>query len=513
MTHRPRGENLKVVGTVGTNPVTQSYQRFSRSHQTGNRLGTLGTKERSAIFILKLRDYQEDIIGKTYYSMTTGHKRPLVVLPTGGGKTVCFAWMADAAQRKGSTVWFLVHRRELFEQTEQTFEKFNIPTDEIYIGMVGQVARNSSLFPRPDLIVFDEGHHASAATWQKITDQFPDAWIIGLTATPCRLDGKPLGKVYDDLVQGITTADLIQRGYLSDYRAYSVPTADTSRIGTKGKDFDMDEASDVMMDRAVYGDVIRHYTELAPGKRAICFCTTVRHSEAMAAEFRMAGINAVHFDGTTPKRQRKEIVERFRSGEIQILCNIDLVSEGFDISACDAVILLRPTQSLSLYLQQVGRALRPAEGKTAIILDHVGNALRHGLPDDQRDWSLASQVRSPEKFDETGKLILRTCTQCFGVYENTRSECPLCGNPYQTTREEIEQINSVQLKELKRREEAHRESWNEKRSEQIQTEQDCKTYNDLVILGRQKGVPNVRKWATSASYRLGIPRPWERGRR
>lgn len=761
---------------------------------------------------LKLRDYQTEIIQKTYQAMASGSKRPLVVLPTGGGKTVCFAWMANAAQQKKSVVWFLVHRRELYEQTEATFERFGIPTDEIYIGMVGQVARNASLFPRPDLIIFDECfpagtlvdgkpiesykigdvvqslnhksgevekkkvvhvfknrepevmvrinkhllctpdhpifikerrayvkaidikagesvlslvsernlmegsskvsersvveesknlllkrvreklfkknierndvcnqqkvcleandrkqsnersgherkdasdlnikrsqaekarrkwsrndcssgdfnveperaksragihyqnahaetkrdenthslqagycvagrddcdrsgrgksfftrttksrqekrkvlkwervesveilqrgchdefdglrsdgyvynlevegnnnyfangtlvhncHHSTATTWKKITEQFPDAWIIGLTATPCRLDGKPLGEVYDSLVQGVTTADLIRSGYLSDYRAYSVSTTDLSALKRKGKDFDMDEAADLMMDRAVYGDVIKHYQELANGKRAICFCTTVRHSEAMADIFRQAGITAEHFDGNTPKRKRTEIVERFRSGETQILCNVDIVSEGFDLAACDAVILLRPTQSLSLYLQQVGRALRPAPDKTAIILDHVGNALRHGLPDDHRDWSLASQVRSPEKFDEEGKLILRTCSVCFGVYPNTVSECPLCGATYQTTREEIEQINEVRLIELKRKQEQRYEAWQERKAESLESESDCKTYAELIALGKKKGVPNLKKYATKWSYQLGISRPWDRRR-
>lgn len=461
---------------------------------------------------LKLRDYQSDIISRTYQSMASGHHRPLVVSPTGSGKTAMFAWMANAAQEKGTVVWFLVHRKELYDQTIKTFSKFNIPTDIVHIGMVGQVSRNSNKFPEPDLIIFDEGHHASAATWRRIVERFPDAWLIGLTATPCRLDGKPLGEIYDDLVIGTDTSELIRQGYLTDYRLFSVPSADTSVLRRSGKDYDPEAASELMMRPAVYGDVIRHYQKLAPGKRAICFCTTVRHSEAMAAEFNRAGIDAVHFDGTTPKRQRKEIVERFRSGEIQILCNVDLVSEGFDLAACDAAILLRPTQSLSLYLQQVGRALRPADGKTAIILDHVGNALRHGLPDDPRDWSLTDTVRQANRFTEKGELILRTCMTCYAVYPYPKPMCPICGAEYVSTREEIQQIESVQLQELKRAREDNQNRYKERRARELESEADCRSYMDLFLFAKKCGHGNPKRYAIARSYALGFKLPWEKRR-
>ena len=289
-----------------------------------------------------------------------------MVSPTGSGKTAMFAWMADKAQQKGSVVWFLVHRKELYDQTLETFERFLIPIESIYIGMVGQVSRNSNKFPEPNLIIYDEAHHAEAATWRKITAQFPSAWVIGLTATPCRLDGKPLGKTFDDLIIGVDTAELIERGFLADYK-FITSEISLSGLGIVRGDYDQQQAAEQLMQRAVYGDVIETYRKYANGLKAIYFCSTIEHSKAMADAFIKAGITAEHFDGTTPAKQRKQTVQRFRSGKTQILTNVDLIGEGFDMPDCDAVGMLRPTQSLSLYLQQAGRSLRPREGKTAMV--------------------------------------------------------------------------------------------------------------------------------------------------
>lgn len=379
--------------------------------------------------------------------MRSGKKKPLVVLPTGAGKTVCFAWMAEASQKNNKTVWFLVHRSELLKQTEETFERFGIKMERIYIGMVGQVANNANKFPPPDVIIFDEGHHAAANTWKKITERYPQAWVIGLTATPSRLDGKPLGKIYDDLIVGISTADLIKQGHLSGFKMFTVQGADLRQLRTKRGEFDMQDASDQLMRRAVYGDVIDTYKEHAYGLQAICFCTTIAHSEAMADEFTRAGIDAVHFDGNTPKKQREEIVRRFKNNEIQILCNVDLIGEGFDMPACDCVIQLRPTQSLTIYLQQTGRALRPRDGKVAVILDHVGNLERHGWPQEERQWSLKDKVKKNDACLPNGMLKIRHCENCFGVYDARFNCCPICGTEYIPTRQEIENVKEVNLKQ------------------------------------------------------------------
>lgn len=397
---------------------------------------------------LNLRTYQSEIISMTYQAMMQGRKRPLVCLPCGAGKTVVFAWLARQTQLKKKTVWFLVHRRELLDQTEKTFKLFEIPTDNIMIGMVATVANHPERWPDPDLIIFDEGHHGAASTWRKIIDRYPAAWLIGLTATPCRLDGKPLGEIYDELLIGISTKQLIDQGYLAPFEYYAPSVADLSGVGKRGSDYDQEQASEILMQRAVYGDVVKHWKEYANGYQTICYCSSIKHSKAMAAEFRMASIDAVHFDGDTPSKDRTEIVDRFRNKEITILCNVDLIGEGFDVPDCWCCVLLRPTMSTGLFIQQSGRALRPQKGKTAIILDHVGNYTRHGLPADDRSWSLAEKIPQQEPYKEDGTLKVRQCDVCYFTFPSGPSVCPQCGAELKKTRQEIKNIESIELKRI-----------------------------------------------------------------
>jgi superfamily II DNA or RNA helicase len=370
-------------------------------------------------------------------------------MPCGSGKTVCFAFMARNSQAKGKTVWFLVHRRELLDQTVETFNRFNIPLNSIYIGMVATVANHLDRLPKPDFIIFDEAHHSSAATWLKIISAFPAAKICGLTATPCRLDGKPLGAIYDSMILGITAQELIQQGYLSPYRYYAPAVADLSSLKRKGADFDAGQATEILSQRAVFGDVIKHWRQYADGLQTICYCSSIKHSEATAEAFRAEGINAVHFDGNSKDEERKDIVKRFRSGEIKILCNVDLVGEGFDVPDCWCCILLRPTMSTGLFIQQSMRCMRPASGKTAIILDHVNNYQRHGLPDDNRAWSLTEAVRPRSEYREDGQLNVRQCTKCYFTFKTGPDKCPNCGAAIKKTRQEIENIKAIRLEEIK----------------------------------------------------------------
>lgn len=398
---------------------------------------------------LKLRPYQSDALKRTREAFKSGFRRPLVVLPTGAGKTVLFAYMASQSQAKGKTVWFLVHRRELLDQTIATFERFEIPLHTIHIGMIATYANHPERYPKPDFIIFDEAQHTASATWQRLIQRFPDAYIVGLTATPCRLDGKPLGATYDTMVVGVTTGELIQQGYLSPYRYFAPSVADLSGLKRKGFDFDPESASELLMRRAVYGDVIENYRKYADGLQTICYCSSIKHSIAMADEFQKAGINAVHFDGNTPAAERRQIVKDFRDKKIRVLCNVDLISEGFDVPDCWCCILLRPTMSTALHIQQSGRALRPQPGKTAIILDHVGNYTRHGLPDDPREWLLNSKLPQRQKYKTDGTLAVRQCPECFFTFPSGPSVCPNCGAEIKKTRQEIENIKKIHMEEIK----------------------------------------------------------------
>lgn len=404
--------------------------------------------------MLELRDYQRQLISDLYESMHR-NKRIIVTLATGGGKTVFAAWLAEATQRKHKTIWFCVHRKELLDQTVATFAKFNIPLETIHIGMVSSFANHPDRYPEPDLIFMDEGQHSVAATWLKIINRFPDVFIVALTATPARLSGRPLGDIYTDIVIGADTHTLIESGYLAPYRYFSFRQADLAGLKKRGGDYSPEDTEKLMMDRAIYGDTIKHYKEIADGKQCVCFCTTIKHSQAVAESFREAGYNAIHFDGETPAAERAQIVADFRAGRITILTNVGLISEGFDLDAIDCVIQLRPTASLVLYLQSIGRCLRPKEGKTAIVIDQCGNYMRFGLPDDARCWSLTDTIREASPYDEAGKLSVRTCLQCYACYPSTLPACPICGEPYQSTRAEIKQIAAVRLVEIHRREADH----------------------------------------------------------
>lgn len=398
---------------------------------------------------MNLRPYQEDTLRNVYASMRSGHRRILIVLPTGAGKTVLFAWMANQTQQNDKTVWFLVHRRELMDQTIETFEKFNISRAKIHIGMVATVSNHLEKLPEPDLIIFDEAHHSSANTWLKIIERFPDAFILGLTATPCRLDGKPLGKIYSDMQIGVSTSELIDSGYLSKYRYFAPSVADLSGLTKRGADFDQEQAAEILMQKAIYGDVLKHWHQYADGLQTIVYCASIKHSQEVAEAFRESGISAMHFDGCTPADERRKIVSNFRAGTIKVLCNVDLVGEGFDVPDCWCCVLLRPTASTTLFVQQAGRALRPQPGKTAIILDHVGNYARHGLPDDFRNWSLAQTLEKKSEYREDGTLTVRQCTNCYFTFPSGPDVCPNCGADIRKTKEELKRIEAIRLEEIK----------------------------------------------------------------
>jgi len=432
--------------------------------------------------MITLRDYQSATLTDTRYSFKSGSHRPLICLPCGAGKTVMFAFMAQSSQTKGKTVWFLVHRRELLDQTVETFERFQIPMKTIHIGMVATVANHLDHFPKPDFIIFDEAHFSMANTWQKIIKAFPDAYMVGLTATPARLDGKPLGGTYDKLIVGVSTRELIDQGYLSDFRYFAPSVADLSGLKKKGSDFDYQSAEQILTQRVVFGDVIKHYRTYADGLQTICYCSSISHSERMAEEFQASGINAVHFDGNTPAAQRTDIISRFRSGEIKILCNVDLISVGFDVSDCWCCILLRPTMSTALFIQQACRALRPQPGKIAVILDHVGNYTRHGLPDDDREWSLDSSLKPPREYGEDGKLLIRQCPNCYFTYKSAPA-CPMCGYKSELTRQEIKNVKEIRLQEVK-----HNRA--EKAAETVKTItsiDDCKNISEIMAWCKQNG--------------------------
>ena len=296
------------------------------------------------------------------------------------------------------------------------------------------------------MIIVDEAHTFNNA-YEKVFQFFPDAYKIGFTATPCRLNQGGLGNLFEDIQTGVSTRWLIDNHYLSDYRYFSFPIVDTSGLHTRAGEFVQEEVNALMENKAVYSGAVEQYLKLTPGKKAMVYCSSIKASKEVVKEFIDNGVSAVHVDGTTPKAERERIVEAYRKGEITVVSNVDLFGVGFDDKDIEVTVLLRPTQSLALAVQQNMRCMRYKEGKTAIILDCCGNAARHGLPDDEREWSLETR----KKQETTVKI--RECENCYAVYPPTLQKCPYCGHvaTKEIQRKDKKQV-TVDLVELRRTE-------------------------------------------------------------
>ena len=408
---------------------------------------------------MQLRPYQQSMLDAGREAYRQGNRAVLFNLPTGGGKTITASTVVHGAAQKRNVVWWLCHRRELVSQASATFYGMNIPHGTVQAGRVSNpgalvqvgsiqtVANRVADLPEPALIVFDECHHIGAASWQALFDRFPRAKVLGLTATPWRLDGQGLGRWFNTMIEGPTVAELIENGSLSPYRMFAPAQPDLSGVGMTGGDYQRGALSKAMDRPQIVGDAIGHYTRLCAGKRAVVFAAGVEASINITAQFNAAGIRAEHVDGSMTADERDAAVARFKAGHTLILSNADLFGEGFDVPAIEAAILLRPTKSLSLYLQQVGRALRPAPGKTeAIILDHAGNSEAHGLPDDVREWSLEDRER--RKKGEASEVSIRQCKTCFFVYQPA-PKCPNCGYAPPVVSRELEYVEGS-LEEVRR---------------------------------------------------------------
>ena len=446
---------------------------------------------------LTLRPYQQRAVHDLRLAFRDGARAPLLVAPTGMGKTVIAAEILRGVAERGRSAIFLVHRRELITQSSHKLALAGVEHGTIAAGTQPadhsiQVASVQTLVRRleqvnatPDLIVIDEAHHATAGSWKRVMDHWPDAHRLGVTATPVRLDGRGLSAAFDRLVLGPSVADLERAGFLCASRLYAPPqVADLSALKRRAGDYAIDQAADAMDRPTVTGDAIQHYQRLAGSQRAIAFCCSIQHAEHVAASFNAAGITAATLLGSAASHDRDATVAAFDAGQVQVLVTVDVVSEGFDIPAASCAILLRPTQSLGLYLQQVGRVLRPAPGKThAVILDHVGNVHRHGWPDDPREWSLEGAQRRARAAGPAAPSV-RTCPQCFAAFKPA-PVCPVCGaDCAPEPRRELRQV-AGELKELQRSEVRGR------RREQGKAQ----TLQQLIHLGQARGMKNPVGWA------------------
>ena len=407
---------------------------------------------------MQLRPYQAQAVSELRDALGTA-RSALLVMPTGAGKTVVFTEIARLATLKNKTVFILVHRRELIKQASDKLKAAGVEHGIISAGFkrsdsLVQVCSVQTLVRRlhtvdtePDLLIIDEAHHAVAGSWEKVIQQFQNAKLVGVTATPCRLDGRGLGSHFSTLVQGPYVEQLVVSGYLSPHIVFAVPTkVDLTSVKIRGGDYATDQLSEAMNRPSITGDAVIQYKKNADGLPAIAFCCNIKHATSVSESFQDAGYRAKLVTGTMPKEERDDAISGLADGRTQILCSVDVVSEGTDVPAVSAAILLRPTQSEGLYLQQVGRILRPQPGKIAIVLDHVGSTSKHGFIDDRRVWSLDAKPKR-QRQDEPAPSV-RQCPKCFAAFK-PRPVCPRCGHvfPVKVRRIEFRDGELVEMKQ------------------------------------------------------------------
>ena len=434
----------------------------------------------------KLRDYQQDLLDKTFQAFQQGYRRPLVVAPCGAGKTYIFA---ELIRRTKGEALVLTHRQELLRQHEQLFRDQSI--DNARVAMILTEANRLGQYPTPALIVTDEAHLSRSNSWMKVIDHY-DTFTAGFTATPCRLSGEPLSDIYDTMIQGVDVRWLIDNHRLAPYEYYAPTLVDASGLRTVGGDYVISDLEQLMNERAIYSDVVTSYQKLAPGERTIAYCVSVAHAERTAESFNRAAIRAEVLSARTPVRQRNAIMEDFRAGTIPVLCNVGIISEGVSIDGVSCCLLLRPTESVALGVQQMMRCMRYLPGKTAKIIDCVGNYLRVGVPDDPtRVWSLDKPQAKRRELSSEGNFYIRSCPECFMTFP-TAPICPFCGTEYPLHPREIRAHQDIELRRITE-EEAARVA-EEKRKSRIEQGR-ANSFEDLVRLGKQRGYKNPAFWA------------------
>jgi DNA repair protein RadD len=455
--------------------------------------------------VIQLRPDQDEFVGNLRVAIRS-HQAVLGQAPCGFGKTVVAAFMARRVMEMQRRVIFAVHRRDLITQTAKTFAKFGIrfgvmaaghPLDlgmPVYIASISTLQNRLGRLPA-NLLVVDECHLSAAEGWSRVVDHYKQtgAHIIGLTATPMRLDGQGLDRHFSAMVKGPSVRWLMEQGHLSGYRLFAPSSPDLKGVGTRMGDYSTGDLAAAMDKSSITGDIVSHYKKLAMGKRTMAFAVNIEHSIHIAEQFKAAGIMAAHIDGSCSPEDRKLAIQAFADGKIQVLSNCSLCCEGFDLSAqvdrdvpVEAVIMARPTQSRALYIQQVGRGIRkkPYPG---IILDHAGNVARHGLPDADHDWTLAGREGKGDKKESA--VPVRTCEKCFAALPAATDRCPHCGFVFTAKPREIEHRDG-ELQEV--------DVERERMQARIQAKREQAKANgleELTALGAARGYRNPEKWA------------------
>lgn len=445
---------------------------------------------------LILRNYQQIMVNNCRDAFKNGYKKLCCVLPCGAGKTAIFCYLAylNTLKKPSNRVLILLHRKELLKQTIEAFQAFQISTDHITIAMIQSFKNTLKTGVKPySLIIIDECHHATSNSFQRVLSAYSGVALIGFTATPARLDGKPLGKIFDRLIFGVDYSYLIENKYLVDYDYFSPDlNFDFSKWKLKSGDFDTVDNALYLNKKAIYGDILKH---LDVNKKTIIYSPTVEYSKKLEIQINehFKASVAKEFNGKTPQFERDKIIEDFKNDKIKILINVDLIGEGFNVPSCDCVFLLRATQSLTLYIQQTGRALRSDPNnpnKRASIFDFVGNIYRFGFPDAPRVWNLSSALKNTHKHETVhDSLLIKTCPNCLRSFTPSQMLpnrlCPFCNAYLPLNTREIIIQDKKELALIKK-------------SQLIENRRErgrCRSFQQLKKLGEERGYKHPAQWA------------------
>lgn len=394
-----------------------------------------------------LRDYQQSAILNLRQSVAAGHRTIILQLATGAGKTRTAAEIAKTAREKGKFVLFLAPRRELIFQAREAFERQGLAVDTLMAGErrngrgVMMVASFDTLrsrcigkgqpLPEADVVIVDEAHILGPSR-EQIIKSYPDAVVIGLTATPCRADGKGLGEIYSDMVIGCDIGTLTKQGYLVPARYFAPSEPDLQGVKlNKDGDYQAKALGGRVNQPQLIGDVVDNWLRLADGKPTVVFCVDRAHARAVGAAFSAKGVPTVYVDGETPAEERADALAAIQDGRATVLVNVFVATYGLDLPRLEVCVLARPTKSLALMLQMIGRCLRPSPGKEhATVIDHSGAVKRLGFADDDHPWSLdgnesiGDRIQRDKETKKEPKEI--DCPRCHYVFKGART-CPSCG--------------------------------------------------------------------------------------
>ncbi len=395
---------------------------------------------------IHLRPYQQAAVAAVHEHVAHGRCRILLVAATGAGKTATAVSLMQTAFAAGQRSLFVAHRRELINQTYRKLVEDGADPSQLGVIMASDPRRNPGAMvqvasvdtlrfrnkPRADWLFFDEAHRALSPSFKNLAAEYPNAVHIGLTATPYRADGQGLGELYDELVVVASPKELMRQGFLVEPRVFTVPAhalPDLSRVKVRGGDYDERDLANAVDHRQLVGNIVEHWRKHADGVRTVVFAVSVAHSRHVVERFREAGIPADHLDGAMSTHDRDAVLARLERGEITVLANCAVLIEGWDMPSVKCAILARPTKSTGLYLQQAGRILRPYQGQPAVILDHAGCVLEHGLPQMDREFTLKSRKKTKGPREPTTPKA-KACPSCQCVLPPLARACPACGHEF-----------------------------------------------------------------------------------